>query len=143
MKNILVILFCFVSFSVFAQESKYTILTDDVTDIRYKLWYRGINSMGDDVNEFFSNFDRKFVQRTIMRDNFNTLNEPLLSICKNLLDRGRDVAMRNSISMIMIICDDKYGVSLYWWNDRSSFGGDEPQLRLMSRHFFELKPVKQ
>ena len=142
MKKLFVILFRFVSVSVFAQEGKYTIFTDDVTDIRYKLWYWGINSMGDGVNEFFSNFDRKFVQRTIAKDDFASLNEPYLSICKNLLDRGRNISIPNLTTRVMIICDDKYGVLLYWWNDTSSFGGEGPQERIMLRHFFELKPVR-
>ena len=45
MKKILIVFFCFVSVSVFGQQDKFTILTDDVTDIRYKLWFNAASPM--------------------------------------------------------------------------------------------------
>jgi len=137
-KPLLVIFLCFISFSVFAEE--FHIVTDSTTDFRNKLWYYGSNSMGD-IDEFLNKFGFLYIERTIAKDQFNNLREPYYSICANLLNRGRGVSIPDRTFCIMIICDDKYGVMLFWWRDTLSFGDFPAGDKLMLRHFFELKPV--
>jgi len=140
MRKIFVILFCLIMSSVFAEEVHR--ITDNTTDLRNKLWYYGSNSM-DDINIFVTKFGKRYVERYIVKDRLNDLQEPYRTICINLLNRGRAVALPGNTYRTMTICDDRYGVMLLWWNDVSSFGGQDPQERLMFRHFFELKPVSR
>ena len=137
----LVIFSCFISVSVFAADFHRVPENFQNTDFRDKLWYYGTGAMGD-VDEFLNKFAYLHIERTIAKDRFAGLMEPYYSICEKLLNRGRGVAIPKNTFNFMIICDTQYGVMLFWWDDISSFGGDEPQMRLMFRHFFELKSVQ-
>ena len=138
MKKIFAILLCCISFSVFAQDFHIVPQNFQNTDFRNKLWFFGANSM-DDINIFNMRFQEMHIERIIMRDPLDRLREPYRSICVNLLNRGRNIGIPHYPFRIMIICDDRYGVKLLWWDDPSSFGGQGPQERLMAREFFELK----
>ena len=140
MKKLLVILFCFISFSVFAEELHMVPQDIKNTDFHNKRWFWGTQSIGDAVFIFMNKFGNSHIERTIAKDNLSSLQEPYRSICKNLLDRGRNTEIPKMTFMVMIICDDKYGVLLYWWNDTQSFGSFQAQgMVLMGRQFFELK----
>jgi len=139
-RKILAILLCLISSSVFSQEGKFTRVTDDTRDFRNNLWYYGANSFGE-LDTFLYTFGYRHIERTIAEDNFAGLREPYYTICANLLNRGRNIAIPDRTFSIMIICDDKYGVMLFWWNDTSPavIMGVGPGQKLMFRHFFELK----
>jgi len=138
-KLLFVILMFFIGFSIFAADFHRVPENFQNTNFRNKLWYYGTNGIGN-VDEFLYKFAYLHIERTIEKDRFTGLKEPYYSICANLLNRGRGIAIPKNNFCIMIICDDKYGVMIFWWDDISSFGGEEPQMRLMFRHFFELKP---
>ena len=141
MRRIFIILLFFVSLSVTAEELHY--LTNKVTDIRNKVWYYGTNSF-DGIETFLMRFNNQFVKRTIATDNFAGLSGQNYSICKSLLDRGRVMdSIPRMTFMVMIICNENYGVLIYWWDDTSSFGTfQDTGVKLMLRYFFELNPQK-
>ena len=122
MKKIFVILLCFFPFSVFAEN--FRVVPEDFsnTDFHNNIWYFGSNNM-DDIDKFLLEFNARFIERTIAKDNFSNLRQPYFSICERLLNRGRGVQIPNLIFSIMIICDDKYGIMLFWWRDSSNFMG--------------------
>ena len=134
MKKIFVILFLTLPLGLFAQG--YTVLTDDTTDIRNNVWFWSTNYLN--VDEFLVRFNTTFVKERIT-DRTSTLPEPHWTICQNLLNRGRNIALPNAVNRVMIICDDTYGVLIWWWNDTSTFGGSTPGERVMLRYFFRLK----
>jgi len=138
MKKILVIILCFISFSLFSEELHYLPENYQNTDLRNKVWFWGTNSIGN-VDEFLYKFGYFHNKETISENNLGSLTEPYRTICVNLLNRGRGIPIPATTYRFMLICDDKYGVMIFWWNDTSTFGGVDPQLRLMFRHFFELK----
>ena len=138
MRKIFILVFCFVSVSVFTQEGKYTILKDVTADVRNNVWYWGTNSM-EEVDEFLYKFFYFHKEESIMKDMFGSMNEFHTAICKKLLDRCRNIAIPNQTFRMMISCDDNYGVMIFWWQDNSTFGGATPQERLMFREFFKLK----
>ena len=142
MKKVFLLSFCFISLSIYADEEIYTVPNDfSTTDFRGKIWFYGTNSIGDEVTTFISNFQRYHVERVIAEGNFAHLQEPYYSICRNILDRGRNKGLPNRIMRIMIICDAQYGVLLWSWNDTvpAVIMGVGPGEKLMSRIFFELK----
>jgi hypothetical protein len=59
-------------------------------------------------------------------------------ILANLLNRGKGIAFPSHPLRTVIICDDKYGVMIFYWNDTTSFGNFEAGEKVMFRHFFEL-----
>jgi hypothetical protein len=94
--------------------------------------------MGD-IDVFLHRFNYIHVERSIARDNFSRLQEPYYSRLENLLNRGRDIGIPDHIFRIMIICDEQYGVMLFWWSDTMSFGNFPARGEvLMFRHFFRL-----
>ena len=134
MKRIFIILLFFVSLSITAEELHN--LTDDVTDIRNKVWFYGTNF--PDPEAFRLKFYNQFVKRIIIKDSLVNLYKQN-SICKSLIDRG-SIPIPEMTSMIEIICNDKYGIFIYWWNDTSSFGNfQDTGLREMLCYFFEIK----
>ena len=143
MKKILIILLCFISSSIFSQEVKYTRVTDDTRDFRNNVWWYGVNSF-EENETFLLTFNNRHIERIIAKDNFSNLQEPYYTICKNLLDRGREIQTPSRAFETIIICDDKYGVMLFFWNDTSPavIMGVGPGVKLMFRQFFELKAVK-
>ena len=141
MRRIFIILLFFVSLSITAEEVHY--LTNNVTDIRNKVWFYGTNSF-DGIDTFLMRFSNQFVKKTIVTNNFSSLSGQNFSICKSLLERGRVIdSIPMMRFMVMIICDENYGVLLLWWDDTSSFGTfQDTGVKLMSRYFFELNPPK-
>ena len=72
---------------------------------------------------FYFDINNQFVKKTIITDNFADLSGQNYSICKSLLDRGKVMeSIPEMRFMVMIICNENYGVLLYLWNDTSSFG---------------------
>jgi len=133
MKRIFIILF-FVSLSITAEELHY--LTNNVTDIRNKVWYYGTNSFNE-IDDFLFQFNNQFVKKTITTK-VNSLTGQNLSIYRSLYNRILDMDIMTC--MVQIVCNDKYGVLIYLWNDTSSFGSfQNPGLKLMSCYFFEIK----
>jgi hypothetical protein len=141
MRKIFVILF-FISISVFAQEGKFTRITPNTTDFRNNVWYFGSTEFNV-MDNFFFTFNRDFVKRTISDDEgsnlFVNLNNSYKEILGNLFNRGKGLAFPSHPLRTVIICDDKYGVMIFWWNDTSSFGNYRAGEKIMFRHFFELK----
>ena len=145
MKKLFLVLFCFISLSVYATEEVFMV-QDNTTDFRSKVWYFGSNNM-DVMDSFFHRFNYLYVERTISRDDagsdFNSLRDPYRAALINLLNRGRGIAIPDQIFRVMIVCDDRYGVMLFWWNDTTpaTIMGVGPGEKLMFRHFFELRNV--
>jgi len=138
MKKIFIILLFFVCLSITAEELHY--LTDDVTDIRNKVWFYGTNSFNE-IDEFLLRFNNQFVAKIIATNNFSSLSGQNWTICKSLLNRGELLSsVPVATCMVQIICDNNYGVLLYFWNDTSSFGNfQDTGIKLMMRYFFEIK----
>jgi len=138
MKRIFVILLFFISLSITAEELHY--LTDDIMDIRNKVWYYGTNSFNE-IDDFKLRFKNQFVKKIIITDKFSSLSGENFTICKNLLFRGELLSsVPLATCMIQIICDENYGVLLYFWNDTSSFGNfRDTGIKLITRYFFEIK----
>ena len=85
MQKIFIIIFCFISFSVFAETLYMVPENFRNTDFRNKLWYYGTNSVGT-IYEFLFEFGYFHTERTIANDRFDRLQEPYLTICTNLLN---------------------------------------------------------
>ena len=121
-----------IPFGLFAQG--YSFLTEDITDIRNNVWYYGSNSLNAD--EFMMGFINKFVkERVDITRNVNNLSEQDKTICRSLLNRGRNIGIPQAMLMFMIICDDTHGVLLLWM-DLPNFPSDN---KLATRLFFKLK----
>jgi len=140
MKKIFVIAFCFISFSVFAEHG-FTLLPRDFqnADIRNNVWFFGTDSFPMQET-FLAEFTQAHMRRIIMEYDFRGLPEPYLSMCRDLLNRGRGMPLPATVHMFLIITNDTHGVLIWWWNDRADFMGG-PALRTMLRQFFELEPV--
>jgi hypothetical protein len=85
-----------------------------------------------EVNEIASNNGAKLTR---------LLREPYLSIYNGFLDVGRTVYLRDDVvNNIVIICNDRYGIIFWFWNDTTSFGSFQAQGHVsMVHYFFEFK----
>jgi len=144
MKKIFVVLFCFITVSLFSLEDLYLVDPERTTDFRNKVWYYGTNSISN-MEEFLYRFHYLFVKEAILDEpggNFDIIrNSHLFPMWTALLNRGRDHKVPGHIFMVMIVCNDRYGVLVYCWDDQVSFGSAyrATGMRIMSRNFFELK----
>ena len=141
MKKIFVILFFTMPIGLFAQN--FPVVTGDIgniTDFRNKIWYQYV---GMDYEHITVPFFNNFVEKEITNNAMTLRGTQYEAVCQKLFDQHNAANNRGDIggdSRVVIVCDDTYGIIVYWWNDISSFGNFQSTgNKVMIFRFFKLK----